>query len=951
MSRATLTFRPLTFAICFLGQGRDCGTSFLGVVPGQPPSLPLFSIGTDNGLRVQGALGSLACSYPHQEHQYLYVNRRHVHHKQLAALLNARFVRARLRALARLQSAGDEDATQELLALQQEQQQGGAPGGNAALSKCHPAFLVMLTCPLSSYEVITEPDKSNVVFRDLAPLLELVGRLADSAWALPGDMPSRPGANSSQDSGYREGVQGRGGVDGGNSQQPARQGRAATSLVPLETTGAREVNAASVPDKQLTAAAANCIGSSASGVIPSVASGQGGRQGGAAGGSRAAGTRRKRLSDPALPLPEDSALGMEHEHDQAPAVIQGSASGGQEQQGGLLTGLLQLQAAASSGLCAGQSRSMSIAAVVPVSPELLVRGPAGAVVAAAAQSAAAVVAAVTRGAAHAQVQGARTAYGGAYTLEPATHSGVEEEEPGGHLGSGPWEGASGGSHTRVTGRAPYKDALLVAGDDQQVDSSPLSFPQHAFVSARHAGGHMLPSLLCRPAVYDDVGMMDDEMHADPDQQEPSPSPPLRRVGRPLPVLSPLEPLRMEEGGTPGLSDATPSGYDSIGTGSELLDGDSDGFRPPRQRFDDASPIGLVLPSPFGPRRDSFGQSSPAWDVLAVSPAGGEEGGGPAIGRNGLLAPRQEDDGPSGIRTDCDVHRHSPRLLEGRSFSFPKVAGQVSGHGASPPSADDRCAAVSLLRSHSPIGHRELGRWGTVAWRSWASGHEDDSPGDDSPEAYDQDTSPAGQSPSPGAHPSPGRLHAGFAFRHEAAAGCSGEETDRERASMGLSPKGFPPSDQEWSSPDEPPGYGWSRGEASPVLDLGLGGAATQAPVRRPQDGCPAGAPGDLGGRHGGVSGTEDEVEERHGEQVSVPLDSTCEDGLSCAASATGGGPGKGTEPTDARAASTVAAAASSRAGESLGIETAGALAVLGAQCLHFVSYLLSCTQPFKHHVV
>lgn len=56
------------------------------------------------------------------------------------------------------------------------------------MRRCHPGYLLLLTAPGDSFDLLSEPDKSLVVFRDVTPVLQLAAEALSPAW---GGAPAR----------------------------------------------------------------------------------------------------------------------------------------------------------------------------------------------------------------------------------------------------------------------------------------------------------------------------------------------------------------------------------------------------------------------------------------------------------------------------------------------------------------------------------------------------------------------------------------------------------------------------------------------------------------------------------------------------------------------------------------------------------------------------------------
>ncbi|GIM03672.1 hypothetical protein Vretimale_8173 [Volvox reticuliferus] len=177
----TLLRAPTGLVLLHLPQDRNVAATFLRRVPEYPSSTTLLSVSGNKGYRASAVLGSPAMSCPHPHHQYMYVNRRHVHSLPLAALLNEHFLRANQRTgfhhAAWSRRLGDPAEGPDI---------SGTGRGTSCSLKVFPVFLVLLECPYSDYHVTAEPGKWDVVFKQLAPVQRLLRKLAEEAWGPAG---------------------------------------------------------------------------------------------------------------------------------------------------------------------------------------------------------------------------------------------------------------------------------------------------------------------------------------------------------------------------------------------------------------------------------------------------------------------------------------------------------------------------------------------------------------------------------------------------------------------------------------------------------------------------------------------------------------------------------------------------------------------------------------------
>ncbi|GLI67339.1 hypothetical protein VaNZ11_011413 [Volvox africanus] len=177
----TLLRATTGLVLLHLPQGRNVATTFLRLVTEYPPSSPLLSVSGSKGYRASAVLGSLTMSWPHPHHQYMYVNRRHVRSLPLAALLNEHFLRAN-------QQAGFRHAARDCKLGDPVERRGisGTVRGASCSPKVLPVFLVLLECPYFDYDVTAEPDKSDVIFKQLPLVQHLLRSLAAKAWGPAG---------------------------------------------------------------------------------------------------------------------------------------------------------------------------------------------------------------------------------------------------------------------------------------------------------------------------------------------------------------------------------------------------------------------------------------------------------------------------------------------------------------------------------------------------------------------------------------------------------------------------------------------------------------------------------------------------------------------------------------------------------------------------------------------
>ena len=137
-------------------QGRDV-TDVLPLVFGeQCNSLREVAYAT-NSVSVQGYVTVPPASFGHKHRQYLYVNNRHVRAAQLGKLVNSLF-RCVMSKLERPEEARGKAAQQ------------------------YPAFALQITCPHSSYDITSEPDKSHVEFADWQAVMAAMQAAILDAW-------------------------------------------------------------------------------------------------------------------------------------------------------------------------------------------------------------------------------------------------------------------------------------------------------------------------------------------------------------------------------------------------------------------------------------------------------------------------------------------------------------------------------------------------------------------------------------------------------------------------------------------------------------------------------------------------------------------------------------------------------------------------------------------------
>ena len=108
-------------------------------------------------LSVQGYITVPPTSFGHNHRQYLYVNNRHVRAAQLGKLVNSLFRRI----------MSNLERPEEL---------------HGKASHQYPAFALQITCPHSSYDITSEPDKSHVEFADWPAVLAAMQAAVLDAW-------------------------------------------------------------------------------------------------------------------------------------------------------------------------------------------------------------------------------------------------------------------------------------------------------------------------------------------------------------------------------------------------------------------------------------------------------------------------------------------------------------------------------------------------------------------------------------------------------------------------------------------------------------------------------------------------------------------------------------------------------------------------------------------------
>ena len=112
-------------------------------------------------LAVQGYITVPPASFNHKHNQYLYVNNRYVRPGQTGKTINSMFKRV-------------------MLKIEQDQQQKS--------SHQYPAFAIQITCPATTYDITSDPDKTHVEFTDWPAILAAVQAAVLSAWrAVIGD--------------------------------------------------------------------------------------------------------------------------------------------------------------------------------------------------------------------------------------------------------------------------------------------------------------------------------------------------------------------------------------------------------------------------------------------------------------------------------------------------------------------------------------------------------------------------------------------------------------------------------------------------------------------------------------------------------------------------------------------------------------------------------------------
>ena len=110
-----------------------------------------------SSLSVQGYVTIPPASFGHKQRQYLYVNSRYVRAAQLGKLVNSLF-RCVMSKLERPAEAHRKAAHQ------------------------YPAFALQITCPHSSYDITSEPDKTHVEFADWQTVLAAMQAAVLDAW-------------------------------------------------------------------------------------------------------------------------------------------------------------------------------------------------------------------------------------------------------------------------------------------------------------------------------------------------------------------------------------------------------------------------------------------------------------------------------------------------------------------------------------------------------------------------------------------------------------------------------------------------------------------------------------------------------------------------------------------------------------------------------------------------
>lgn len=109
-------------------------------------------------MSVQGYITVPPASFGHKHKQYLYINNRYVRAGEVGKLITRLFKTVMLR-------------------LQQtdEQQQ-------KRINQVHPAFALQISCPASSYDITSDPDKAHVEFSDWPAVLSAVQAAVLDAW-------------------------------------------------------------------------------------------------------------------------------------------------------------------------------------------------------------------------------------------------------------------------------------------------------------------------------------------------------------------------------------------------------------------------------------------------------------------------------------------------------------------------------------------------------------------------------------------------------------------------------------------------------------------------------------------------------------------------------------------------------------------------------------------------
>jgi DNA mismatch repair ATPase MutL len=109
-------------------------------------------------MSVQGFITVPPASFGHKHKQYLYVNNRYVRAGEVGKLITRLFKAVMLR----LEQANEHQQKRT--------------------NQVHPAFALQISCPASSYDITSDPDKAHIEFADWPAVLSAVQAAVLDAW-------------------------------------------------------------------------------------------------------------------------------------------------------------------------------------------------------------------------------------------------------------------------------------------------------------------------------------------------------------------------------------------------------------------------------------------------------------------------------------------------------------------------------------------------------------------------------------------------------------------------------------------------------------------------------------------------------------------------------------------------------------------------------------------------